>query len=290
MFQRIQADRQPKRRRRWRSAGALQRSAFTLIELLVVIAIIAILAALLLPALHKAAGTARSAGCMNNLRQLYLAWDTFAHDNQDQLVPNWFLWDGSDWTTSSSTTNSWVCGTAWTDPTTAGICQGALWQYTGKALGIYRCPSDKSVWNYGGMPAPRPFTVALSIAMNGRTSTDGGRTWDVTPGPQYPGIVVRSGSIRRPANMFTFVDAAERSMTSGTFVLRAGQTEYWWTIPGERDRTGGANLAYSDGHAEFRKWQYLGRIRTDLKTHWRNERDRADLIWILDKVPGPYGQ
>jgi prepilin-type processing-associated H-X9-DG protein len=201
-------------------------------------------------------------------------------------VPNWFLWNGSDWTTSSSTTNSWVCGTAWSDPSTAGICQGALWPYTGKAVGIYRCPSDKS----GGPPATRPFNVALSISMNGRASTDGGRIWHVSPGPEYPQIVVWWGHIRRPANVFTFVDAAERSMTSGTFVLDARQTADWHVMPGERDRACGANVAYADGHAEFHKWQYLGRIRTDVKTPWRNERDRADLIWMLSRVPGVNGQ
>ncbi|MCL4179547.1 MAG: prepilin-type N-terminal cleavage/methylation domain-containing protein, partial [Verrucomicrobia bacterium] len=252
---------------------SVESSAFTLIELLVVIAIITILAALLLPALNKAKGTALSIKCNSNLRQLQLAWLNYAHDNQDRLVPNWIILGSAPWQASFSTSNSWVSGTAFTSDSTAGIRQGALWPYS-QNDGIYRCPSDKSLWSYGGTRAARAFNVALSIAMNGGIDDSVGKALD-------PLVLVRLAEIRRPVGMFTFIDKGEESMTSGTFVLTPRQTEYWNSLPGERDRACGANVAFADGHVSFHKWQYLGRTRTNRETPFKNQADRADLMWVL---------
>jgi prepilin-type N-terminal cleavage/methylation domain-containing protein/prepilin-type processing-associated H-X9-DG protein len=254
---------------------------FTLIELLVVIAIIAILAALLLPALGKAKAMALSIQCNSNLRQLQFAWLHYAHDNQDQLVPNWFNGTDPDWTTYYSTTNSWVSGTAWNDPSTAGIRNGALWPYTGKAVSIYRCPSDQWVTNYAGTPTrcPRPFNVTLSIAMNGGENGQNGKAYN-------PKIAITLTEIRRHAGTLTFMDACEKSMTLGTFVANPDEPDVWFTIPGERDRGCRANVAFADGHVDFKKWKYLGRIRTGMRTPGANDADRADLRWVLDALSG----
>ncbi|MHC1763361.1 MAG: prepilin-type N-terminal cleavage/methylation domain-containing protein [Verrucomicrobiia bacterium] len=263
-------------------ASPVSGSGFTLIELLVVIAIIAILAALLLPALSKAKRTALSTQCSSNLKQLQLAWQMYADDNSDQLVPNWVIVNGDDWRGSFSTTNSWVSGSAFADGSTAGIIQGALWPYS-RSEGVYRCPADKSLWSYETQRVPRPFNVALSLAMNGGVNADIGRSLD-------PAVAVKMAEIREPTSVFTFIDKEEENMTSGAFVFQPGQANYWLTIPGDRDRGCGANVAFVDGHVAFKKWQYLGRKRTELHTPVRNDLDRSDLRWILAALPGAGGR
>src|SRR2546425_12789393 len=141
----------------------MKQRAFTLIELLVVIAIIALLAALLLPALARAKEKAQNVVCMSNHKQLQLAWFTYAGDSHDRLVPS-----GHDKieTPLPESTNDlwWVYGSMsrtpfWTN--TAFIQAGLLWPYT-HALGIYKCPADKKTdrWPaYGGMPTVRSITM-----------------------------------------------------------------------------------------------------------------------------------
>jgi type II secretory pathway pseudopilin PulG len=248
--------------------------------LLVVIALIAILAALLFPALAKAMRLARSLQCTSNLKQLQLSWQLYADDNNGRLVANWVVGDSTDsgWPFCSNTTNSWVARSARTDCSTAGIHQGALWPYT-RSEGIYRCSSDKTLWPYGSQYAPRPFNVGLNVALNGGINDQIGTALD-------PGVVVTLGTIRRPAGMLTFMDKAEASMTHGTFVVEPSQTDYWTSMPGERDRARGANACFADSHVPFKKWKYLGRKRVLTDTPVANNQDRADLKWVVDAARG----
>jgi len=176
------------------------RRGFTLIELLVVIAIIVILAGLLLPALSKAQGKARAIQCLSNVKQLQLAWHTYAVDNDDKLVLN-----GLNYTTPPRTEPQWWWaqgvlnfdgGNSENTNTLLLIDSryALLGRYT-QSPGVYKCPSDKSTVLIKKRPHARVRSVSLNMWAGGV-----GKCLD--PDPVFLGLAKQGDIITPSASQF----------------------------------------------------------------------------------------
>ncbi len=238
------------------------RKAFTLIELLVVIAIIAILMAILIPTLNRAREGGKRASCLSNLKQLTLAWNMYADENDDKLVNG-----ATDCTDVENTT--WAAPPvfthrnelAWVDDFDTenwdiqiqGIRRGALYPYL-KTEKLYRCPTGKR---------GQALTYSIMFSMNGVAYN-----WS-----QEKGVSVKKRTEIRPNSAQRLVLIDEGRMTTDSYAVWY-RAEEWFDSPPVRHGDG-VTISFADGHVEH--WRWKG---TDTIKHARDfEYKPPDVHW-----------
>jgi len=276
-----------------KSPKSNQRAGFTLIELLVVIAIIAILAAMLLPALAKAKQKAQGTQCQSNMRQLTLAWIMYANDFQGNLAINGDTGDQPP-TPTPNVDPQWCPGLmesgAGLQPTNTVYLQaGQIYPYINH-VGIYRCPADTSTYvsisqtafPRGGAGNPRVRSMSMNGYING--SADYHYSTGFT-------VYRKDSQLAHPgsANLWLFIDENPSSINDAFFINNPSNNgnppvgTTWVDCPASY-HNGACGISFCDGHAIIKKWldpSVLSWNHTDHPGYSAGQNPASDLNWLL---------
>jgi prepilin-type processing-associated H-X9-DG protein len=268
----------------------------------VVVAIISILAAMLLPALGAAKVKAQGIGCLNNTRQLTLAWHLYSTDYNDRVANNYGVnetlqaiknnkmdnWVNNvmSWGASRSVEDSSNTNVAW-------VANGVLGRYTAGAVGVYKCPADTALsqeqMRAGFKQRNRSLSMnsifgLFSSTMDSSDSTGYGLNWGF---PQYRQYLKQS-QVPRPMKTWLFIDEHPDTINDGYFIDNPS-LDHWQDIPACY-HNGACGFSFADGHSEIRKWQsgtsrYKGvSFSYDRPRMSFDKAGRADYAWYLERT------
>ena len=283
-------------------AGA---GGFTLIELLTVIAIIAILAAILLPALARAHERARGVFCLNNTRQLTLAWQVYADDHGTLLPYNLVMTELGARTNLNWVNNVMTWDLSSDNTNVATITEAGLGSYTAGQAAIYHCPSDHALsamqraagWNQ----RLRSYSMNAMVGNAGAASATGTNVNN----PGYKQFF-KEGQIPHPADIFVFLDEHPDSIEDGYFLDReapAAKSGYgsdaYGSVPGDEwirlpasYHNRAAAFSFGDGHASLHAWSKSSTIlppvayaaSLPIQIPGTPAGESADFDWIMEHM------
>lgn len=272
------------------TGGYVSRRAFTLVELLVVIALIAVLAAMLFPALNRAKEKAQGIQCVSNTRQLAFAWFLYSDDHNGRLAYNLGGKAGGKdpaiKTNANWVNNNLTWGLETDNTNTATLTEAALGNYTSKNALIYRCPADmvlsqeqrKEGWSH----RVRSYSMNAMVGNAGELSAQGINSNN----PKYVQFF-RMADIPRPSDIFVFVEEHPDSINDGYF-LNVYYKNQWLDLPASY-HGGSAAFAFADGHAQLHRWASSSTrqpLQPDLIEFplALNANDTTDLNWVMDRT------
>ena len=265
-----------------RPCYALSRG-FTLIELLVVIAIIAILAGLLLPALSKAKTKGQGILCLNNTKQLMLAWRLYVDDQNGKIpaaysdIPSYNVWVYGILNWDGNNRDNWDL--------TNTLVKGTIWKYTSGTQKIYKCPADVYLTK---APNARPRLRSNSInAWMGMH--DGKPTWFGNSPPWR--MFLRESDVLVPSETWVFVDEHPDSINDGFFCtdMNPAPNLSAAVLPDcpASYHNGACGFVFADGHSEIHRW-VNPRTRIPVKRvdnfNAGNQSNNKDIEWLWSKT------